>query len=178
METFTEPRKLIENPLFAKQRRKVLSTLSDDKIDGPIVDLIRDFNAQPFCFTLQACCGHFVHDGQPDPYSLAPLPLLGPVGTVEYRIAYVALCVDNSAAGQNLLRRLAQIPAIDPYYIQFGSAEWFWEHQVNSYALQVEPERFKNQDKATLDYTEARQVEAVRDLFFDGLKKMLAALRG
>ncbi len=36
---------------------------------------------------------------------------------------------------------LRQIPAIDPEYIQFGCAEWFWEAQVNSYALQVEPMR-------------------------------------
>lgn len=31
------------------------------------------------------------------------------------------------------------ITAIEPDYLQFGSADWFWERWLNSYALQVEP---------------------------------------
>ena len=175
METFAEARELTENPHFAKQRREMLATLSDDHIDSPIVELVRDFNALPFCFTLQCCHGHFVYEGQSDPRNRAPLPLSAPVGKVEYRIAYVAMCLDNSAAGKYFLSRLAQVPVMDPDYVQFGSAGWFWERQVNTYALQVEPDRFKDKDSVTLDYREARHVEAVRNAFFMRLKDILAA---
>ena len=106
METFARHRSLIENSDFAQQRRAALAAFSGDGIDSPIVELIRDLNTLPFCFTLQSCHGHFVYKGQVDPYNLAPLPLSGSVGKVEYRIAYVALCIDNSEDGKDFLSRL------------------------------------------------------------------------
>jgi hypothetical protein len=42
---------------------------------------------------------------------------------------------------------------------------------VNSYALQVEPERFKDQDQALLDPAEALRIEALRNRFFERLAK-------
>lgn len=74
-----------------------------------------------------------------NPYRLilAALPLSDTVSEVEYRIAYLALCIENSAPGRMLYDSLQAIPAINPQNIQFGSAHWFWERQVNSYVLQV-----------------------------------------
>lgn len=178
VETFTEPKKLIDNPRYPEQRRETLSALSDDRVDRPIAGLIRAFNRLPYCFTLQACWGHFVHAAQPDPQNLAPLSLSGPFKDVAYRIAYIALCLDDSANGRTLLSRLARIPSIAPDYIQFGSAEWFWERQLNSYALQVEPDRFKAKDKVSLNYHEALHVQAVRDEFFTCLKATVSNLSG
>ena len=62
---------------------------------------------------------------------------------------------------------------MDPENIQFGSAEWFWKRQVNSYALQVEPDRFKRQDTAILDYEEALNIEKIRNEFFFQLQALI-----
>lgn len=100
----------------------------------------------------------------------------GGVGEVEYRIAYVAFCLEESTAGRRLRGLLQRVTEIDPAYVQFGSPEWFWEHQqVNSYALQVEPERFGNQDVAVLEYREALHVQEVRGRFFARLREVAAA---
>lgn len=72
-----------------------------------------------------------------------------------------------------MLQDLEAITSIDSENIQFCSANWFWERQVNSYALQVEPEKFKHEDKAILDYEEALRIEIVRDNFFLQLKTRL-----
>ena len=72
-----------------------------------------------------------------------------------------------------ILLCLAAIPALDPANIQFGCADWLWERQANSYALQVEPDRFKQEDKAVLPYDEALAVEKARDKVFHGLKMAL-----
>jgi hypothetical protein len=68
---------------------------------------------------------------------------------------------------------LQKITAVDPENIQFCSARWFWGRQVNSYALQVEPDRFKHQDKAVLDYKEALYIENLRNEFFLKLERLL-----
>ena len=91
---------------------------------------------------------------------------------VTYRIAYVALCIENSSEGKELLEKLRTIPTADSEYVQFGSAEWFWAKQVNSYVLQVEPERFKHEDQATIGYKEALHIQEVRDNFFSDLRKL------
>ena len=57
--------------------------------------------------------------------------------------------------GKELFEALKEITAIDPENIQFCCAEWFWKRQVNSYVLQVEPDRFKHKDTAELDFKEA-----------------------
>jgi len=176
METFTEAKELVGNPQFQKQRDKSLQGLNDDMIDSPIVDIIRDLNYLPYCFTLQCCYGHFVYDGQSEPHNLDPLPNEGITTSVTYKIAYIAFCLDNSSPGRELFHLLKDIPAIDPDNIQFCSAEWFWNKQVNSYALQVEPDRFKRQDTAVIGFEEALSVEKVRNEIFGRLRELLETL--
>ena len=167
METFTEPKELVENPHYGNQRRNILAGLTDDMIDVPIIGLVKSINKLPFCFTLQSCYGHFLYNGQSNPNNLDPLPAAGNnIDKVEYRIAYIAFCIDNSDSGRRLFDNFKQITAIDPQNIQFCCAEWFWERQVNSYALQVEPDRFKDEDEAILDFREALKIEHVRNEFF------------
>ena len=173
METFTEPKELVENPTYPEQKQKSLSGLSDDMIDAPIIEIIRAFNKLAYCFTLQCCYGHFLFNGQKDPDNLDPLPLTNTISKVEYRIAYIAFCIEKSEFGKRLLEALKGITVLDPKNIQVCCAEWFWERQVNSYALQVEPDRFKHKDKAILDYKEALIIEKLRNEFFIQLKKLL-----
>ncbi len=172
METFAAPKPLVPNPNFETQKQSSLAGLKDHMIDEPIVELIKRFNRLPFCYTLQSCFGHFVYEGQTNILNLNPLPADNISGAIEYRIAYIAFAIDNSDAGSRFRQALGEVVAVDQANIQFCSAEWFWEKQVNTYALQVEPDRFKHQDKALLDYAEARQVEAVRNRFFDHIKQI------
>ena len=172
METFTQLKKLAENPHFQTQKENCLRDLTDEMIDGPIVDLINRLNTLPFCFTLQSCYGHFVYNGK-ESHHLDPLPTTHTVKTVEYRIAYIAFCIEKSASGRNLLAALNRMPAIDPGNIEFGCAEWFWERQINSYALQVEPHRFKHQDTAVVDLKEALHIEKIRNEFYIRLYELL-----
>ncbi len=173
METFTEPKELLENPRYQDQRKKSLTGLSDDMIDVPIIGLINAFNKLPYCFTMQSCYGHFIYNGQNDSHNLAPLPITDTIARVKYRIAYICFCIENSDLGRRLLEALNEITAIDPENIQFCCAEWFWKRQVNSYALQVEPDRFKSKDTAILDYREALQIENIRHKFFVKLQELL-----
>lgn len=144
-------------------------------IDPPIIDLINGFKKLPYCFTLQCCYGHFVCNDREDPHNLAPLPVKDTMAKVEYRIAYIAFCIENSFPGRELYENLQGIAAIDPKNIQFGCAEWFWQRQVNSYALQVEPDRFKCNDRAMLDYPEALRIDKIRNTFFARLYDMVDA---
>lgn len=172
METFTEPKELVDNPNFEDQRRKVLAGLTDDMIDAPITNLINNINKLPYCFTLQSCYGHFLYDGQKDANNFEPLPVTGIISRVEYRIAYNAFCIDNSDSGRRLFNNLKEITTIDPVNIQLCCAEWFWERQLNSYALQVEPDRFKHKDKAILEFEEALKIERVRNEFYARLNEL------
>lgn len=173
METFTELKIFVDNPHYLDQRQKCLASLSDIMIDEPIIDLVNAFNNLPFCFTLQSCYGHFVYSDQNDPQNLEPLPLTDTIERVEYRIAYIAFCIENIEAGRMLLDALKGITDIDPDNVQLCCAEWFWERQVNSYALQVEPDRLKFEDKVILDYKEALRIEKIRNAFFAQLKGVL-----
>jgi len=173
LETFTVLKKLVDNPDYSEQRHKALCQLDMSTIDAPIIELIDGFSKLPYCFTLQSCYGHFLHDHQRDPQNLDPLPISGNLNHVEYRIAYLALCLQDSDPGRELFDDLKEIPAIDPEYIQFGCAEWFWKKQVNSYALQVEPKRHMRTDKISVSYQEALHIEKIRDAFFHGLKKII-----
>ena len=173
METYTEPKEIVENRRYRYQRRKYLAGLSDGMIDKPIITLIRTFNKLPYCFTMQSCYGHFIYDGQEDPYNLLPLPITDTIDRVEYRIAYICFCIENRTPGRVLLDALSEITAIDPGYIQFCCAEWFWKRQVNSYALQVEPDRFKQKDTAIIDCKEALHIENIRNKFFIQLRELV-----
>lgn len=175
METFTDLKELVDNPHYPVQRAKNLGTLNDEKLDDPIIAFVNGFNKLPYCFTLQSCYGHFVYRGK-DLHNLDPLPTTNSIKTVKYRIAYISFCIEDSSQGRTLLAALEEIPPIDPDNIQFGCAEWFWERQVNSYALQVEPNRFKHQDTAILEHPEALLIEKVRDRFFAHLGNLLAQI--
>ena len=166
MLTFIELKALAPNPDFEAQKRQALCGLTDEKIDRPIVALIKGLNALAYCFTLQCCYGHFVYSGQNDIHNLDSLPAAGDIAEVTYRIAYIAFCIENSPSGKALLEDLKQIAAIDPKNIQLGCAAWFWEKQINSYALQVEPDRFKHQDTATIGLREALHIEKIRNEMF------------
>jgi len=177
METFARQLKLVDHPSYPVDRKRSLANLSPGGIDRPIRELVTGFARLPQCFTLQCCFGHFVHADQPDLHNLEPVPDHD-VGEIQYRIAYFAVCIENSAPGRNLKDALQQITAIDPENVQFGSPDWFWERQVNSYALQVEPVRFKDRDWAMIGWQEALHVQLVRDRFFAELNDLLIELNG
>jgi len=178
LETFTDPKELVENTNYLSQRKKQLGGLSDSMIDAPIVEIIHSFNQLPFCFTLQSCYGHFLYGNQRDLHNIELLPDTKNIDRVEYRIAYIAFCAEHSNSGRLFIETLKKITVIDPENIQFCCAEWFWERQVNSYALQIEPDRFKFEDKAILDYKEALKIEKIRKEFFVQLKELLHKWQG
>ena len=177
METFTEPKKLVKNLRYQEQRQESLACLTDSMIDTPIIGLIKDINHLPYCFTLQCCYGHFIYNSQNDTHNLKPLPHTDKIDRVEYSIAYIAFCIESSVSGRSLIAALNKITDIDQENIQFCSAERFWERQVNSYALQVEPDRFKHEDKVILDFREALHIEKIRNEFFVQLKELFLNLR-
>ena len=55
METFAEPKELVDNPHFQGQRQEMLAGLSDEMIDIPMIEIVKGFNRLPYCFTLQCC---------------------------------------------------------------------------------------------------------------------------
>ncbi len=173
METFTGLKDFVDNPHYREQRQESLSRLDIDSIDAPIAEIIAGFSELPYCFTLQSCYGHFLYDGQRDPRNIERLPISDGIASVDYRIAYIALCIENSDSGKALFHDLGEIPAIDPQYIQFGCAEWFWKRQVNSYALQVEPKRYMTKDRASVGYQEALHIEKIRNAFFQRLGEIV-----
>ena len=174
METFAKAREFVEHRGFGHARRRAIAALDLASIDDPIKDIVAGFAALPHCFTLQCCYGHFICFPEQDPYNFEPIPL-GFSGLVTYRIAYIAFCLENSRRGQALRQSLARLPERDPGYIQFGSADWFWERWPNSYALQVEPKDHMLKDEIVLASKEAQHTQVVRDLFFEELRGLLAA---
>ncbi|MBN1626477.1 MAG: hypothetical protein JW944_08115 [Deltaproteobacteria bacterium] len=173
METYTDLKDLTENPDYGARRRDALEGLKGVEIDSPIIEHVNGLNSLPWCFTLQSCYGHFLYKGQDNPYNIEPLPITDSIDRVDYKIAYIALCIENSDAGRRLFEDLKTLTRIDPENVQFCCAEWFWERQVNSYALQVEPDRFKHEDRVELDYREALKIEKIRNEFFIRLKDLI-----
>jgi hypothetical protein len=173
LETFTDCKPIVSNPHFEDQRQTALKNLNYREIDQPIIPLIKKINSLPYCFTLQCCYGHFLYSGQQDEFNVDPLPQSSNIKEVEYRIAYVAFCVEDNVQGQQYLNKLKNIVEINPQYIQFGCADWFWERQVNSYVLQVEPDEFKYSDKAIVDHKQALQIESIRNQFFKDLSDII-----
>ena len=172
METLARAREMVDSPHYLPQRRVALESLDLRSIDAPIVDLIADFATLSHCFTLQSCYGHLLCSSAQAPNTLDRVPT-GHKGSVRYRIAYIAVCIANDSSGRSLLESLRQVPAIDPEYIQFGSADWFWRRWPNSYALQVEPMRYKRRDEAVLQVAEALHVQTTRDVFFRELRTLV-----
>lgn len=173
METFTDARLFVENPFFDEERKASLHTLDLSTIDPPIVEIVKGFIGLSYCFTLQSCFGHFIYTGQEDIHNIDPLPVDENIEVVEYRIAYLALCIEDSALGRGLFDEMEEIASTDPEYIQFGSADWFWERHLNSYALQVEPRNHMTEDRCYIDYQQALLVERVRNRFFNEVKRLL-----
>lgn len=178
METFIEAKQFAKDPGYLKRREKALNEFNTEvgegNIDPPIIELLLGYNSLPYCFTLQSCYGHFIY-GKLTGKNLNPLPKdPGLETSVEYRIAYLALCLQDNSLGRSLFWDLGDITQLDPHYIQFGSAEWFWRRCINSYVLQVELERHKHKDKAIISMEEALQVEELRDRVFKELKRILA----
>ncbi len=173
METYTAPKELVVNPHYQVQRKKNIGDLTDSMIDKPLIEIVNALNKLTYCFTIQCCFGHFLYKDQMHSHNIEPLPVTNGIEKVEYRIAYIAFCIENNDAGKLLLERLKGVTIIDPKNIQFCCAEWFWNRQVNSYALQVEPDRFKNKDSVMLDYKEALCVEKIRNDFFPHIHELL-----
>ena len=134
--------------------------------------IVEKFAMLSHCFTLQSCYGHFLHASGQDTHNLGRLPARY-VGLVTYRIAYIAFCLENSRSGKALFYELSRIPEIDTDFVQFGSADWFWERHLNSYVLQVEPARHMNKDQIIVEHSEAQHIQHIRDLFFKRLAELL-----
>jgi hypothetical protein len=178
METFSSPRPFVPSGGYSRDRRDCLAALDLAAIDEPLVDLVSGFAELPHCFTLQCCHGHFLCAPGQDPRSLDRIPS-GHRGRVRYRIAYVALCLENDRRGRALRRALARVPDVDPDFVQFGSADWFWRRWPNSYALQVAPAAHRHEDEFRLEASVAFRLQETRDLFFGRLREVLAEeLRG
>ena len=174
METFCPDRSFVDHPEYETKRANALNRLDLKSIDEPIIDIVESCSRLPHCFTLQSCYGHFVHSGQPNTRYTGPLADCPPDAQIEYRIAYLALCIQNSPPGHTLFKDFQSLTRIDPQYIQVGSAHWFWRQNVNTYAIQVEPERFKNQDTAMVSLDEALHLESVRNDVFQEIRQILS----
>ena len=172
METFTAAKAFIAHPGYVQDRQQALNALELNRIDPPIVDLIRTIAALPHCFSLQSCYGHFLWSTGQDRHNLDRLPR-SHAGRIDYRIAYLAVCIQNSPDGRAMRRQMEQMAGRDSLFVQFGSADWFWSQYPNTYVLQVEPARFKHQDRIVIDHAEALRIETARDRFFVRLEELL-----
>ncbi len=118
METFTEPKELVENPHYQDQRQKSLAHLSDEMIDVPIIELIHAFNKSNYCFTLQSCYGHFMYNGQNDSHNLEPLPITDAIARVEYKIAFALLFFGIWITDSFFLKYTTQLNDIVPALVR------------------------------------------------------------
>lgn len=178
VETYTEARPLVSHFSYDSDRMRALEGLraeiSKGSIDEPTMDIVEQFARIPYCYTLQSCYGHFMVEPSREDRNTKRVVDIGGAGTIlHYRIAYVAFCIQNSARGRTLLEELSAIVDTDPEYIQFGSADWFWDRCVNSYVLQVSPLRNAFEDHFDVNMEEAFRIEEVRDEFFDRLRAVL-----
>ncbi|MFO7595474.1 MAG: hypothetical protein R6W92_03910 [Desulfocurvibacter africanus] len=175
MQTFVAEKAMVPDSGFPERKKSAMRDVRDAPIDAPILDIVHGLCSFPWCYTLQSCFGHFVGDTQDDPHSLRTLSTASPSTSYLYRIAYVAVCLDECAAGRDLLARLRRIPDMDPDHVQFGCAEWFWERQVNSFVLQVQPRDRLHLDSMPVSHDEALRIQTARDRFFSSLRLLLSA---
>lgn len=177
METFVDARPFTDHPSFVDDRFQALRELDQmirtGGLDPPLIDLLGEFARISHCFTLQSCWGHFVHEKQPDVKNTASLaPYRTEIRKVNYRIAYLAVCIRDTDPGHRLCADLNHLVNLDPGYIQFGSADWFWNRIVNSYVVQVGPERSRKEDTIEIGIEEALYIENLRDCFFAELRRI------
>lgn len=177
METYTAPKPFEDYPGFQSDRQLALSILDSTLIDKPLAGLIKDFNTLPYLFTLQCCHGHFVTT---DDEEISDFDVSGSINKVEYRLAYLAFCIESSPSGVTFAQQLKAISlTMAEGLVQFCSAQWFWDQWPNSYALQVIPQRFKDKDRAIIDFHEAEKIQQARDIFFAYMKDFATSqLRG
>lgn len=178
MQTFTPPRPFVTHQDYWRDRERTLEGLSkviqERKIDPPLLPLMQECISIPHCFTLQCCYGHFVHRCAPDLENLVPISSFEePVGPIRYRLAYIALCIENSRNGYALYHDLSGMTGMDPECIQFRSADWFWDQMPNTYCIQLEPERLKEEDSGLVSWKEALRIEELRGPFFSGLGEIV-----
>ena len=121
----------------------------------------------PSCFTVQSCYGHFVRDQSHNDKNLDPVSSF-PEGVqpFRYRLAYMVFCIEDGMRGHALQDDLQSMTAIDPMYIQFGSASWFWRTKPNTYVVQLEPLRGACLDEVLVTLDEAYHIERLREQFF------------
>lgn len=126
METYTPPKPFEEYPGFKAERQRVLNSLDKTQIDKPIAGLIEDLNTLPYLFSLQCCYGHFLAtDGE----EIFEFDVGNSNSKVEYRLAYLAFCIENSLAGKIFAQQLEEISlAVGWGMVQFCSAQWLWDH--------------------------------------------------
>jgi hypothetical protein len=174
MQTFVAAREFVSDSQFDAKREKALRNLDLATIDPPIVDIIEALAEISYCYTLQSCWGHFVHEGQPDPRGCEPLANYNETTTGRFQLAYIALCLENSPGGLALRDDLRSLVNLDPHNVQFGSAGWFWKRYVNTYVVQVEPERFKTRDRANIGINEALYLEKLKAKMFSEMRNLLS----
>ena len=176
METFTSPKEFEEYLFFNQRKKEALkdfySELKKGLIDRPIIDILKDFNKIPYCFTMQGCYGHFVHKKQKDSHNLESISRHKQKSNIKYRIAYLAIGLDNNKSGKKMYNDLEKVKDINPDYIQFGSADWFNMKCPNNFILQVEPERDKYKDTSIVEKDEALKLEKAKTNMFDELRKI------
>jgi len=174
METYTAPKPFEDYPGFQPDRQLALNILDIALIDNPLVGLIKDLNKLPYLFTLQCCHGHFLTT---DDEEISDFGLLGSINKVEYRLAYIAFCIENSPSGKKFAQQLKDISlTVEQGLVQFCSAQWFWDQWVNSYALQIMPQRFKDKDSVVIDFHEAEKIKQARDIFFAYMKDFTSTI--
>jgi len=171
METYSQAKPMVEDRSYEARRNEAISLLKDElsagNIDPPLIGLLQDISKMRHCYTLQSCYGHFVHDLRTDDKNTEPIgKFKGSISRVHYRIAYLAFCMQNSESGRRLHDDLKKVVEIDPGYVQFGSADWFWKRAPNSYVVQLPPERSKEVDSVWVDIDEALHMESLRERFF------------
>ncbi|MDY6952142.1 MAG: hypothetical protein SWE60_11565 [Thermodesulfobacteriota bacterium] len=89
METFTDPKEMVEDPRFPEKRAKALKELRMSHIDPPIRDIIEGFKAMGHCFTIQSCHGHIIEERLDGEQFRRIEPELGLPGQGLYQIAYL-----------------------------------------------------------------------------------------
>jgi hypothetical protein len=178
METFTAARPFSPHPGYSIDRNNALLDLEVEiqrgSIDAPLLPLIQECRLIPHCFTLQCCFGHFVYDGEPDRENLIlPTSYRGTVENVLFRLAYLTVCLQDNPGGREMYADLEALTSLNPDYIQFGSADWFWEQMINTYCIQLEPDWMKTQDSGMISQKEALLIEKLRPIFFNQLAAII-----
>ena len=174
MQTFTKAEPLVDDPGYDARRRRSVDELrkllASGSIDEPIQSLIEFLSHVTHCYTLQSCYGHFAGEDGVEYYSMRSVSANASHRRgVQYRIAYIAFCIQKSEEGRKLIEDLRRIPKVDREYIQFGGARWFRNRYVNTYVLQVEPLQYAQEDSIQVTAPEAVRIELARDRFYSRL---------